>query len=276
MSTSNPKGAPSCRAAWLPRPGKLFLLLAGVLLPTAFGADGDPVDTVEKSAAEWVKTRVETSRIQSEWQSQRELLESTVDALADRAQTLETNQHYLEAKTSKDREELASLDEANKKALVGFQTAEERVKAMSDRLVRLRRSLPPRLSAALEMAYRSLGGANLPVSERMQLNMTIINRLTQFNRSITSEMEVVNVGGDGNGRLLEVLYWGLSHGYAFDASSGKAWLGFPGPQGWQWEPHPESAGSVAKLIAIYKEKADPEYVAVPAMVGHPNAENPAK
>jgi hypothetical protein len=171
---------------------------------------------------------------------------------------------------------LADLDAANKRALAVLKGTEERVRQMSARLTRLRPSLPPRLSSALEMSYRSLATPTLPVGERMQLNMTIISRCTQFNRSITSEEEVVDVGGDGNARMMEVLYWGVSHGYALDRSSGTAWLGFPGPQGWRWEPHPEAAQSVAKLIAIYHDKADPEFVAVPAKVGHPGADGSSK
>lgn len=171
---------------------------------------------------------------------------------------------------------MAGLDATNKQGLAGLQATEDRVRQMSARLTKLRPSLPPRLSSALEMSYRSLAAPALPAAERMQLNMTIINRCTQFNRSITSEEEVVDVGGDGNARLMDVLYWGLSHGYALDRTSGSAWLGFPGPQGWRWESHPEAAQSVAKLIAIYHDKADPEFVAVPAKVGHPGADASAK
>ena len=248
-----------CRTAALS--ALISLSSTGVL-----AADPQPVENVERVAADWVKARIETTRIETEWGTQRQLLESTVNGLSERAQTLEIKRDYLQAKTAKDREELANLAAMDKTSVASLQGVEGRVQAMSTRLLQLRPSLPPRLSTALEMSYRSLAAPSLTVSERMQLNVTVLTRCAQFNRAITSEKEVVDVGGGGSPELLEVVYWGLSHGYALNRTAGLAWLGFPGPQGWKWEPHPDAAGAVAKLIAIHDDKADPDFVTVPARV----------
>ena len=231
---------------------------------------------VEQAAAEWVKARVETTRIETEWSTQRQLLESTVNGLTERALSLETKRDYLQAKTAKDREELAALAAVDKASVSNLQAVEGRVMAMSTRLLQLRHSLPPRLSTALEMSYRSLATPALGVSERMQLNITILTRCAQFNRTITCEKEVLDVAGSGNSELLEVVYWGLSHGYALNRSAGLAWLGSPGPQGWKWESRPDAAGAVAKLIAIHDDKADPDFVTAPARVSDVALENTAK
>jgi hypothetical protein len=53
-----------------------------------------------------------------------------------------------------------------------------------------------------------------------------------------------------------------------DQAAGKVWLGAPGPKGWQWEAHPEAFPQVTRLIAVYNDKAEPEFVAVPAKLGH--------
>ena len=98
----------------------------------------------------------------------------------------------------------------------------------------------------------------------MQLTMTVLNRCTQFNRSINFEEELLNPGGDKNAQLLEVIYWGLSHGYALDRAKGGAWFGSPGAAGWQWEPVTDGAKPVAELIAIYQSKGEPVFVEVPA------------
>jgi hypothetical protein len=256
-------------------------LLLGLVLtvswgPVAFSAEPESVEGVEQAASEWVKARMETVRLEAEWSTQRQLLESTVSGLAERAQTQETKRDYLQAKTAHDREELATLKTMDQTSSAGLQAAEGRVTAISNRLIQLRRSLPPRLSAALEMSYRSLASPSLNASERMQLNLTILTRCAQFNRAITAEEEVLDVGGTGKTQLLDVVYWGLSHGYALDRMAGMAWLGSPGPQGWLWEPHPEAAKAVEKLIAIQKDKADPDFVTVPARLAGIAVEKPAK
>jgi len=98
----------------------------------------------------------------------------------------------------------------------------------------------------------------------MQYVSAILNRCAQFNQSINGGDEVLTVGGESGARVMEVVYWGLAEAYALDRMSGNAYLGFPGEQGWVWEAHPELVPSISKLISIYKDKADPEFVEVPA------------
>ena len=259
-------------AAWR----RLLLAGLGTLGAGVSAAEPASVTVVQQAAAAWVQARVETTRIETEWTTQRQLLESTVNGLAERAQTLETKRDYLKAKTASEREELGTLEAMDKAAMASLREVEERAKALSTRLLHLRRSLPPRLSAALEMSYRSLGAPTLGVGERMQFNLTILNRCAQFNRIITCDEEVLDLGRGTKPQLLEVLYWGLSQGYALDRTAGKTWLGAPGPEGWQWEPLPEAAQSVADLMAIHRDKAEPDFVTVPAQVRHATTGNPPK
>jgi hypothetical protein len=100
----------------------------------------------------------------------------------------------------------------------------------------------------------------------MQLNMTFLNRCTQFNRSIFWDREVLDLGGAPH--LLDVVSWGLGLGYALDQTAGMAWLGSPGTHGWHWEPRREIAPAVRRMISIYQDKTDPQFIVIPAMVGH--------
>ena len=77
------------------------------------------------------------------------------------------------------------------------------------------------------------------------------------------------MAGEPQGRMFEVMYWGLSHGYAIDRTAGRAFFGSPGPKGWTWEPDPALAPRVARLIAIYRDKADPVVIEVPARITDP-------
>ena len=65
-----------------------------------------------------------------------------------------------------------------------------------------------------------------------------------------------------------MIYWGLSHGYALDRIAGKAWLGSPGADRWEWQPRPEAAKAVAQLIAANSDKADPAFISVPLQLKH--------
>jgi hypothetical protein len=250
------------RLRWPARCWLLGLLIAPL------HADPDPLEPAEKSAGEWIKIRLETSRIESEWQSEKPLLESTVGGLKERAETLEEKRDHVTAKTAKDRDEIEAMQAKNKAAGDDLSAAEARLQALGAGLIELRAELPPRLSEALEMSYRSLADPGIASGERMQLAMTMLNRCAQFNRTVTCGEEVLSMEGEQDAKSLEVIYWGLSHGYALDRPAGRAWYGSPGPKGWHWEPLAEGAKPISELIAIYNDKADPAFVPVQATLVH--------
>lgn len=245
-------------------------LFGGLLLPVlaplpTFGED-DALRTVEQAAEKWVDLRTATTRLETDWATQKPLLESFTRALADRIQALETKRDFLAAKTARDTEELAALESANRGALADIQAAETRVQAVTTQLLQLRAALPPRLSAALEMSYRSLAKPGAPVGERMQLATTVLARCLQFNRDISFGQEPLVLPGESGERVVEVIYWGLGQGYALDRNAGKAWVGRPENGAWAWTPRPEAVEAVAALIAIQQDKADPRFVPLPAQV----------
>jgi hypothetical protein len=96
--------------------------------------------------------------------------------------------------------------------------------------------------------------------------MTVLNRCAQFDRSIVLGEDVVSPDGGAPAKSLEVIYWGLSHGYALDRAGGQAWVGAPEDGRWRWESKPDAFKGVAQLLAIANDKADPEMVIVPATV----------
>ena len=234
---------------------------------TLFGASPDPVDTLAKLSLEWVNTRAETVRAEADWNGQRELLLSTVKAFEERAHELEVKRDLLKSKTAADREELQNLEIENQRLAEQFKKLETNLKSFDDRLAQLRGQLPPRLSLALDLPLRSLADLKLPPSERMELTITVLNRCIQFNRNISFGEEIVGVPGEPNPKLMQTVYWGLSHGYAYDAAASKAWFGTPSSHGWKWEPCIESESAIHELVGTFDEKAEPKYVAVPAAAG---------
>lgn len=260
---------PRSKLLWLVGWVSLGLAIAVLLGGRAAAAPAEPVlpvDAVRQVVTEWAKIRAETVRLETNWESERELLTSTLKAQHERAETLANQKKTLESKTAGERDALASLATQNAAAEAALNTATERLRQIGAQLVTLRPWLPPRLSQALELPYRSLANPALTPGERMQFVTTILNRCAQFNKAITYGDEPLTLPGDTDRRMVEVIYWGASHAYAFDRAGGKAYFGSPGAQGWSWEPSPGSEKSVALLIAIYRDKADPQFVEVPAHV----------
>ena len=241
-------------------------MLAALALAPSLSPAAETLETVSKTADEWVKLRVETARLENAWKEERTLVESMVTALTEQAASAEERRDLVKAQTARDREELDGLRAKIAAETGDLQAFEARLKELTAKLVALRPALPPRLSDALEMAFLSLEDTTLPPGERMQLAMNVLNRCAQFDRTITVGQDVVAPDAASPAKSLEVISWGLSHGYAVDRAEQKAWLGTPADGGWRWEPQPEAFKSVLRLIAIATDKADPEFVDVPATV----------
>jgi len=221
---------------------------------------------VEKSAAEWAKLRVETVRLETEWKTRRAMLESSLVALRERSHFLEGRRDALVAKTSTDREALAELKAVTATTAQAMSDVTRRLDLVGVAVIKLRPSLPPRLASALELPYRSLADPSISPGDRMQLIVKLLNRCTQFNKAITVTDEVLAPEAGSEARMLEVIYWGLSHAYALDRTNGKAYFGHPGESTWTWEALSKQTEKVASLLAIAKDKADPVLVEVPARV----------
>ncbi len=248
-------------------PQRLLAVAIALCAFVAHATPADPVDTLAKLSLEGGKIRAETARLETDWANQRELLNSTVKAFEERAHELAAKRDLLKAKTAKDRSELEEQEVENRRMAVDLKKLEDQLRTLSDRLATLRRRFPPRLSQALELPLQSLANPNLPAGERMAHTMTVINRCVQFNRCITFGEEIVTAPGEPKPKLLQTVYWGLSHGYAYDKTARKAWFGAPGPDGWQWTACNESESAIRELIASFDEKAEPHYVPVPASAG---------
>ena len=196
-------------------------------------------------------------------------------ALESRAGELEAKRDLVKARTAKERGDLDDIEVQNQRLADQLGRMEAHLKATDERLASLRPQLPPKLSQALELPFRSLTDPNLTPSERIAHTMTVVNRCMQFNRSITLGEEIVAASGEAKPKLLQTVYWGLSHGYAYDKIGRKAWIGARGPEGWKWTPCPESERSIRAMIATFDEKAEPQFVAVPATAGRATESTPA-
>lgn len=246
--------------------------IVGVGLLVSGALPAADIETVQQSAIEWSRVRGETTRLESDWQWQQQILAATNATLAQRIRTLEAHRDELAAKSKGDLSELDDLAAKNAAAAAALASGEQHLKRVTSQLLQLRASLPPRLSQALELPYRSLASATVTPSERMLYITTILNRCAQFNKAITYGDEAVSLTGDGERKLLNVIYWGLGQAYALDRVAGKAYVGRPGASGWMWEEHPEAVKPLTRVIAINQEKADPDFVELPGTLAHVSAD----
>ena len=248
----------------------------GLSATGAAGADGagaEAFEAVQKTAIEWTRLRTESIRLQSEWARERALLESTATALQEHIATLTQRREVLDAETAVVRAEIEALRTRHAALVQSVGAMEARVAALVAGLEQLRPSLPPRLSVALELPYRSLADARSSTTEKAQHALAILSRCLQFNKTITYSEEILGDARSPDARVAEVLYWGLAEAYAIDRVSGKAYLGQPAQDGWAWASRDDAFAQIQRLIDVHKDAVEPEFVELPArLVTLPGAE----
>ena len=110
----------------------------------------DPIKEVGQTASEWVKTRSETVRLETEWKQNRALLSSTIDGLKDRADRLQDKRDHLLSATAEDRAEQAALAAKLAASQESFRLTETRLQAVTEKVLRMRPQLPPMLSSVAQ------------------------------------------------------------------------------------------------------------------------------
>ena len=243
------------------------LILCSLLGPFVSSALADtPLNDVQAAAGQWARLRSETSRLEKEWDAEKELLRASITGLGVQTDQIAAEHHTLTAQTTAGRTEIEELTAANLATARSITEAGERIDALARKLLTLRPALPPRLSAALEMPFRSLASTDLPAAERMRHTMSILNRCNQFNQSFVLSEEILPVTPGGDPRLLEVIYWGLAQGCALDRSGNEAFIGRAINGVWTWEPQPDLTTEIADLIDIHQDKSAPVFVTIPAQI----------
>lgn len=241
---------------------RMLRSIVAIVFLSLFEGRSETIESLQQSALKWVDLREQSVQLESNWKWQKELLESTNYALAARADFLKVEIELLKAEIAGFDLEVSEKSSLHSAAILEMKELEELTDSMILSLLSIRPYLPPRLSNALELPYRSIEDAILSKSERLQHAISVFNRSFQFNKSATLSEEQL----EGNDRFFEVLYWGLSHAYALDRQNQISYIGAPGENGWQWNRDDSVVDSTIELIAIFKGEVDPAFVKTPVKI----------
>lgn len=162
-------------------------------------------------------------------------------------------------------DEFAARKEETEASIARFREARRAVRAaaarVKPRVTGLAERFPEPLLEEVEGDLATLQGwseSDEP-REALQAVLGIVAAAEQFNRRITREVEV------RESREVEVLYLGLARAYYADRN-GRAGVGVPGPDGWEWTARPELADPVNNALDQLDRKRPPELVELPVEI----------
>jgi len=243
----------------------LFVALLGAVSLRAENSLSETRSTLDK----WVETRQLISKTKSDWQSDKEMLEQSIQlydrelkSVAEQITKLGTNSTQVEKERLQAEALLKSSDES-------LDRAKQFAADFEGRVIKLVPQLPAPLQEILKpmlnrMPTNSLT-TRMPATERVQVIVGILNELDKFNNAVTIFNEK-RKNEKGDEVAVETVYVGLGAAYFVNDAGDFAGLGAPGSSGWEWVVKSDVGASVKNVIRIYRNENPARFVSLPVTI----------
>src|SRR5262245_9336824 len=249
------------------------VLIRLMLLAALIGSQTTRADTAlnetRSTLDKWVETRQLLSKTLNDWQSDKELLEQSVQLYARELKSIEDQIAKLgtnSAQVEKERTQAEALLKASNECLE--RTAQFAADFESN-IIKLVPQLPVPLQDLLKpllnrMPTNSVATRMRP-AQRMQVVIGVLNELDKFNNGVTIFSEK-RKNQKGEEVAVETVYIGLGAAYFVNDGGDFAGSGCPGHQGWDWTIKPELAGSIRQVVRVYRNEQPARFVALPVTI----------
>ena len=240
-----------------------FMILA--ISSAAAWVQADDLDLTKEVLSKWVETRKLVSEEKEKWELGREVLGDRIDLVRSEKDSLSEKIHETQSlitDADKKREDLVKENDALKNASA---TLVNRIFILERNVLDLLPTLPGPVQDRIRPLSQRLPKTvetDLSLSERYQNVIGIINELNKGANEITVVSEVRELP-DGSTAEVQTLYIGFARAYYCTNKGDIAGVGFPGSNGWTWEPDNAIAQKVADSISILKNEKVAEFIPLP-------------
>ncbi len=240
-----------------------------VLFAVAGNAAESSLAKTRTTLEQWVETRQLISKTRSDWQTDKETLEQTrqlfdreLKQVAEQMAKLSTNNVQVE----KERAEAEASLKASNEAL---DRARQFAAGFEGKVAKLVPQLPVPLQEILKPSLARLPAdtatTKMPVTERIQVLVGVLNEVDKFNNAVNLFSEK-RKNEKGEEVAVETVYVGLGAAYFVNDANNFAGTGAPGPNGWEWTIKSEISAPVREVVQIYRNERPAKFVALPATI----------
>lgn len=204
--------------------------------------------TIQKTQADWLVEKEALRQMSDLLRTQRDLLKTTLDRAKEEASAGDQERRKLSVRQSRLVQVEAELDRV-------IRVAEERGRKLSEQF-------PPPLKQKVGefLARMPQEGqeTSLGLGRRMQNLLAFMNEADKFNVVLTLTKELQPISGAEV--QVDVMYLGLASAFYVDPEGRRAGVGYPGEQGWKWEPRDDQCVQIKKLMDMYRGDQVPALV----------------
>ena len=252
---------------------KKILLQTPLVLLCALIANGsaEEIAITQKKIDKWIETRQIISEERANWLGEKAMLETSQGILSDELTALNRAVELLsETSTMADVErenlqaEREELERSNEMLAVKVRTIEIAVQELS---ARFPTPLLVKIKPLLQNIPEDVSRTKKALGQRLLTVLGVLSQAEKFNGTLTLQTNARDVSGTGVQERVTTLYWGLAFAVYVDDAGKFAGMGLPGPKGWEWSTHNESASDVRRFIATYSGETDQlDFVNIPVKI----------
>lgn len=247
--------------------------LAVVLMSFAFTSraaeQASPLARTRTTLEQWVETRQLISKTKTDWQTDKETLEQTVQLYERELKSIDEQMAKVSTnntQVAKEMEEALALQKTSNETLDG---ARQFATDLEARVKKLAPQLPTPLQDILKPLLARLptepANTKMLAAERMQILVGVLNELDKFNNAVNLFNEK-RKNPKGEEVAVQTVYVGLGAAYFVNEAGDFAGTGAPGTDGWEWSVKSEIAPTVQEVVRIYRNERTARFVTLPATV----------
>lgn len=233
------------------------------------------IASLESLAGRWIDLRAELAAEKQAWMRQERKWNQEIALLEKEIATLGEARAQDESFLADREQEQADLLAEKEAATAALDDLEKAVAQHEANIRSFEILVPESLRTDLDTGFRALprddeAASRLGVIHRLQ---TVLALYTQI-ESLQNELHLVRelIPAPSGKREVDVLYLGLSRGFAVSSGSDWAAIGRPTEAGWQWEETIEEASRIRLAIDVKQREADVQLV--PLLLGLSGEELP--
>jgi hypothetical protein len=228
-----------------------------------------PLDATRATLEQWVQTRQTIAQTARDWKTDQESLQQTLALLQRELQLLDDQITQQGEAAGAKRTEQQQLREQNETLLAASREIAGAMGELEAHLLKISKAFPRPLLEKIEPLFRRIPqrpeAAALPLSQRLQNVLGIMNEVEKFHGSITLATEL-RKSRTGEEFQVKALYIGLAQAYFVDKGGSNAGVGAPAIGGWHWADRNELAPQITRAIAIYENDIPAAFVTLPVQI----------
>jgi hypothetical protein len=245
------------------------VLLPLALALTASSRAETPLAETRSTLEKWVETRQLISKTRSDWQTDKETLEQTIQLYERELKSIDEQMAKVSTnntQVAKEMTEATALQKISNEALDGVKQFATQFEARVKKVVpQLPAPLQDILKPQLARLPADPATTKMLAAERVQVLVGVLNELDKFNNSVNLFNEK-RKNPAGEEVAVQTVYVGLGAAYFVNEAADFAGLGAPGANGWEWTVKPEIAPSVHEVVKIYRNEKAARFVTLPAAI----------